>query len=534
MIERLYRPISPASLAAFRIVFAALMIWEILRHWGMLQSEFPAWEFWTLYEPLEFLRGWYRFSPEVVFPILTISLVAILLGCCTRLSATVFLVFYVYQFLLDPTHWNNHYYLISLLAFWLIFTRSQAIWSLDCRIRPSLKRESIPFWHIGVFQAQLAILYVYGGLAKFRGDWLLAEPVHPWLAVEKDNIPLIGSLLAEKGAAYFVAYFGLVFDLAIPFLLLYRRTRPYAIAVAIVFHATNTQLFEIGIFPFLGIGSLVVFLEPDTPRKYARRIANWGRRWLGLSEKPTPETLPAPSPTAVTNGQRIAAGLLVGYLVIQLLLPFRHFLFQGDVEWTEQGKHFAWRMMLSHKNTLVRLHVADEASGVIVEVDQGGSIAKTYGIPEGKRSLFVRELQPGVRQAMLVPEQRLSSRHRKGKGIWGNPRLLAQYSRYLASEARELGMKEPRVFADAVVSLNGRPFQYLVDPDTDLATAECPPWSTPNWIVQLEPNQPIGNYPADDEEFYKRAIKVIRSHHQAKVKQRMINEPVFAARPIAR
>ena len=36
------------------------MIWEVARHWAIHDAEFPAWEFWTLYGPLEFLRDWYR------------------------------------------------------------------------------------------------------------------------------------------------------------------------------------------------------------------------------------------------------------------------------------------------------------------------------------------------------------------------------------------------------------------------------------------------------------------------------------------
>jgi hypothetical protein len=33
-------------------------------------------------------------------------------------------------------------------------------------------------------------------------------------------------------------------------------------------------------------------------------------------------------------------------LVLQLLLPFRHWLYPGHVNWTGEGHYFAWRMML--------------------------------------------------------------------------------------------------------------------------------------------------------------------------------------------
>lgn len=490
------------------------MVWEVARHWTMLEAEFPAWEFWTLYEPLEFLRTWYRPDPESVFLVLALAACGLLLGIATRFSAAVFFLAYVYQFLLDPTHWNNHYYLISLLAFWLIFARSEAIWSLDSLLRHSSRRDFVPRWQIGIFQVQLAIVYVYGGLAKLNVDWLAAEPVYPWIKLEEHNLPLFGPLLAEKSTAYFVAYFGLIFDLTIPFLLLWRRTRPFAIVLAVLFHLTNTKLFDIGVFPYLGIASLIVFLEPDTPRKFVRRLSDAARRFFELPERLESEQPTEPKPVEIPRSGRVTVILLGVYLVLQLVLPLRHWLYKGNVEWTEEGKHFSWRMMLSHKNTLVRLYVADPDTGVILEVDQGGRIARTLGIGGDRRSLFIREIQPGVRKAMIVPEKRLSGRHRAGKGVWGNPRLLAQYARYLASEARELGIRKPLVYADAVASLNGRPFQYLVDPDVDLARAERPAWSTPTWVVQLKPNQPIGDYPPNNRELYKRVTEVIRAHHQ--------------------
>lgn len=515
-MNRLFRPTSPATLAAFRILFGGLMVWEVVRMWANHKQEFPAWEFWALYDSIEFVRSWPRLKPDTVFPLLTIAAVGIALGLMTRLAATVFCALYVYQFLFDPTHFNNHYYLISLFSFWLIVVRSHALWSLDGWLRPAaIKRDRIPWWHIGIFQIQLVIVYFYGGLAKLRGDWLRAEPVHPWLAAEAGKIPLIGPWLAEKSTAYFVAYFGLVFDLCIPFLLLYRKTRPYAIIVAILFHLMNSQLFAIGVFPFMGVASLIVFLEPETPARLVAGLKRGCRRFLGLLANASDAKQPVERvPIEMTPSRYAVVGLLSLYLVVQLLLPFRHFLYGGDVEWTEEAKHFSWRMMLSHKETFVGIRVVDSATGLHFEVDQGGALAKSHGLTPGKRAVFVHQLHPSIQQPIMVPEKLLSRRHRRGKGVWGNPRLLAQYACYLAEEARKLGMRQPQVYTDAVASLNGRPFQYLVDPDTDLAQAPSPLFSTPAWIVPLEPNQPIGNYTSSLQEMYDRVMPVIEKHHQ--------------------
>ena len=39
-------------------------------------------------------------------------------------------------------------------------------------------------------------------------------------------------------------------------------------------------------------------------------------------------------------------GLVVLFLGIQFLLPLRHLLYPGNVNWTEEGFRFAWRVML--------------------------------------------------------------------------------------------------------------------------------------------------------------------------------------------
>ena len=37
------------------------------------------------------------------------------------------------------------------------------------------------------------------------------------------------------------------------------------------------------------------------------------------------------------------------YLIVQLLFPFRYFLYPGELFWHEQGYRFSWRVMLMDK-----------------------------------------------------------------------------------------------------------------------------------------------------------------------------------------
>ena len=136
--------------------------------------------------------------------------------------------------------------------------------------------------------------------------------------------------------AYSLSYLGLFFDLLIVPLLLYRRTRIFAFIVAIIFHATNKLLFDIGIFPYVSLLLTTLYFSPGWPRKL-----------LGLN---TPAEIDQDS-TGFQPGkhQHLTVLILFFYIFIQFLFPLRHFLYPGNVSWTEEGHKFAWQMKLRDK-----------------------------------------------------------------------------------------------------------------------------------------------------------------------------------------
>ena len=55
---------------------------------------------------------------------------------------------------------------------------------------------------------------------------------------------------------------------------------------------------------------------------------------------------------------------------------------------------------------------------------------------------------------------------------------------------------------DSVSSLNGRPYQYMINPSLDPADLAVPIFGHASWIVPLDESAPIGNYkvgPAKEE-----------------------------------
>ena len=54
-------------------------------------------------------------------------------------------------------------------------------------------------------------------------------------------------------------------------------------------------------------------------------------------------------------------------MLLHVLVPFRAHFLSDNPEWTEEGKNYSWRMMLSHKDTFVGFLVVDLANDVSVD-----------------------------------------------------------------------------------------------------------------------------------------------------------------------
>ena len=83
----------------------------------------------------------------------------------------------------------------------------------------------------------LTIVYLYAGLAKINSDWLLkAMPLKIWLP-SKYDLPLIGeNLMQQDWFHHAMSWSGMFYDLLIPFLLFYKRTRIFAFILVVFFH----------------------------------------------------------------------------------------------------------------------------------------------------------------------------------------------------------------------------------------------------------------------------------------------------------
>ncbi len=347
-------------------------------------------------------------------------------GARHRLVAALAFVAFSYAHLSDKTNYLNHYYLVSLVLFLLALA---PVGAGPSSLAPA-RVQRVWLW---LFRFQIACVYLGGGLAKLRTDWLVhAQPLGIWLSSNAE-IPLLGPLFARKSVAYVMSWAGAAYDLSIPFLLLGKGTRKYAYALVVAFHLLTARLFQIGLFPWIMMFASLVFLDPDYPRRIpllARSFAPTKARPNDAGAAPDLAVAPRlPAPLAV---------LVALYVLVQIGMPLRHFAYPGNTLWTESGYRFAWHVMLMEKNGALELTVVDPASGRRWDVEP---------------------------HDYLTPQQ--------AKQMSTQPDMILAFAHVVRDDFARRGISGVRVYAStSEVSLNGRAPAPLVDPRVDLAAVE--------------------------------------------------------------
>jgi hypothetical protein len=379
-----------------------------------------------------------------------------MVGFLYRFAAPVLFLAFTYFFLLDQTRYLNHFYLVCLISFLMCFLPAHRAGSVDSLLRPRIRSAVVPAWTLWLLRAQIGIPFLYGGIAKLNSDWIYGgEPMRIWLS-PLTRVPGFGHIFAADWVVFSFVIGGLMLDLFVVPLLLWRRTRPFAFAASVVFNLINAVLFDIGIFPWLMLGALLIFFPPDFPKRFARAFMSTEESFADAEPSQTSVKTIAESSScpSLFTSQKLVIGLLAAYLAVQLFFPLRHYLYPGNVSWTEEGHNFAWHMKLRTK---------------------------------GGEAVFSVTHPPSGQTWTIKPDDYLAS-HQVVKMIT-KPDLVLQFSHHLAEEKRREGYDNVEVRARVMVSLNGRQRQLLIDPNVDLAK-EHVSLLPASWIVPL--TTPLG------------------------------------------
>jgi len=457
LAHRLSRPVDAASLGLFRVLWGLTMCLEARWVQGQLTQLHDPGSFHFAFPGFSWIRHFpSAWMMEIETAAMMVGAIGIALGICTRPAIALFLATFAHFFFAEAAAYNNHFYLIVLVNFLLLFCDSDRCFSLRrWRVGNSpVLPDSIPVWQLHILRAQVFIVYFYGAISKLSRDWLIEmEPVRFWLHHTPKAPEWLVPLLRQPWFTPLTAWGGLFIDLVCPFLLLHRRTRYFAIGVLTLFHLANSQIFNIGYFPIMGMVLLLPFLPPDLMKRRTRE---------------TSATV-ADAPAAPLS--RFVTGLLVAYFLFQILFPLRWHLWRpANPLWTEKGQEFAWRMMLQEQISSLELRFADPEVQALVE----------------RRPDVLPPLSPALRRALD-----------------SHPHFVWQYVQELRRNLEPFGKEDAAIHAFVASSLNGRAYTPLIDPNIDLAKAKYPLWRVPDWIL------PTPTGPIDFE-----AIKPFQDYHR--------------------
>ncbi|MCA9565864.1 MAG: HTTM domain-containing protein, partial [Myxococcales bacterium] len=342
LLAFLRQPQDASKLETYRLLFGTLMVFSTVRFIasGWVESIYlePTYHF--TYLGFGWIRPWPRACMYVHLVVQAAAALCFALRIRPRLSISIFFVLFTYAELIEKAAYLNHYYFVSLMAFLLIWMP----WG------QAKRTGSVPRCVYWFLLAQVAIVYFYAGAAKLGADWLFeGQPLHLWLQAYQE-LPLVGRLAGSRQVAIAMSWAGALFDLTIWAWLLWKRSRPFAVAAGIFFHVFVWVLFPIGVFSWVMIANMTLFFEPDWRRRLLEK--------LGLGNRTAPYEQANDDATARPTYVRWLLWFGAAWLVVQLALPLRHWAYPGDVNWSEQGFRFAWRVMLIDKVGSVEYRVS--------------------------------------------------------------------------------------------------------------------------------------------------------------------------------
>ncbi len=341
---QLWNPVNNSRLIAFRVLFGMVMAMECIGSIvnGEVNRRFIQTHYNFTFIGFDWLNALHGKMMFAYFGVMVLVAILVSVGFFYRVASFILAIMWSAVYLSDKSQYNNHYYLFLLLCWLMVLAPANKRFSLDIYLRKEKSSNECNAWHINIFIFQIVVVYLFAAIAKMNDDWLHAIPVRTWL-YHKTGLPFIGHYLRNPIVPWIIAYGGLLFDLLIVPAMLYSKTRVAAFGIAIFFHAFNSYVFDIGMFPLMAM-VLFVFLFSD--RFIERCIPKRNGNNALMKDD-------------VSWWSKAAVYV---YIIMQLVLPIRHLFIKGNVAWTEEGHRLSWRMMLRSKSGVGLFKVVDRTN----------------------------------------------------------------------------------------------------------------------------------------------------------------------------
>lgn len=430
-------------MVVFRIFFGLLIFLEAIG------ACFTGWIKRTLIEPeftfnfigLDFLQPLPGNGMYVYYVIMGMFGFLVMLGYRYRMAMISYTIMWAGVYFMQKASYNNHYYLLLLLCGIMSLLPANRLYSLDAKLNPNIKSNSMPNWCRWIFIIQMFIVYTYAAIAKLYPDWWDATFIRN-LMLGKSQLYCFedwcfGSLLQGDVLHKILVYAGFFFDLLVIPMLLWKPTRKLAFFASIVFHIFNAIVFQIGIFPFMSLAFALFFFPVETIKK------------IFLKNK---ELYSGNDITIPKTKNLLIYGFGI-YFLIQIALPVRHWFIEDNVLWTEEGHRMSWRMMLRSKSGNIQFKIIDNNTGDEMIYDHRSRLSR--------------------KQQRIVATK---------------PDVIWQFAQRLKKEFNEKGKNVSIYAVNSTLSINMRPQQPFIDPKVDLANESWSSFKHSHWILPSQPD----------------------------------------------
>lgn len=450
---------SVLSQAVLRIAFGSFVMWQAYDKGVNVFSGSGVEGFSFTYPGFDWVTAFPDFAQALAI-LWFVSGLLLFLGALHRFSSVLCFVMTVYAFLLRAEYYLNHEYMELCFLFLLAIGPSNQRLSVDSFIWKY--KETAPYFHLFALKLQTEIILIYAGLVKLNSDWLHLQPLSNWLNRSSTDVFFGGIWQYELGVS--AGAYGIIFlhSVGAP-LLFWKRTRLMVFLTYVVFHVINSQIFAIDIFPWMTIACTTLFFDPDWPSTVFRRFS-FGSGKLNTGENLVVAQNPVPAGAALGSTGLVL--FLSFWLVMQVAIPLRHYLYPDWVEWNLEGTRFSWRMMLSSGVCPVWILIISD--------------------PE-KREIYIPDVP-----FILGSGRLLMSR------LCDDPDLILQSVQQVRNYyVREAGMPpDSEVRAYIMKSLNFRTPSLFVDPTFNLAKQPRQIIGHYSWLL---PGNDLGELPAPFE-----------------------------------
>lgn len=458
-----FEPQDAVGLAAFRILWGMMIVYEMFlfsrNGFEKMAITYYSSAYRMPFPYTEWLTQPSRANMEIIICFAFFAALCVMCGFAYRLAAITFFVLFSYMFVLEAAYYLNHFYLLIIISFAMIFVSANARMSVDSVLFPSrFFRSRVPAWNYFIFKSAVFVVYVWAVLVKLNVDWLRGEPLRHWILSSMANkFPTVKYFMTRWYTPYIMSYGGIVVDILQPILLVQSGwSHTMGLIITVVFHASNKIFMNIGLFPFMCIILSSLFSSAGWPRRFTLNdnvnLDDQYEQALMVRRKDGFFS------AAVWNGKIgfrrwCVVFLICAWLLFLVLSPARFVLrtTRDQQAWNEVNHEFSWRMKLRSKSC-------------------DGFFYSDFGNGTLLINPFMNNFITFRQYSKTISDP------------W--------YIRYFANALADLLQREhpshirPRIYTDVTCSMNYRYPMPFVLPDVDL-TSDAVAGPVEKWVIPI-------------------------------------------------